>query len=989
MSPIANLPLLGKWLGAIALILPLSLKVAAAESADGPKQQPEVVVVHGFKSSLEKALEAKRESAIVSDSIEAEDIAKFPDLNLSESIQRIPGVAISRDAGEGRQITVRGLGGSFTRTLINGVEALATSSGSDALPAGTNRTGAFDFNIFSSDLFSEITVEKTTSAQSEEGSLGATIDLRTAHPFDYGGFTLAGSAKADYNDLAGSAGPRLAALISDTYWDGTLGVLLSAAYSRRVVLGEGASTVRWAGGLQPTGDGFAAVTAPGLTLTDVNAISPGTLFHPRNPRFDSYVSKQARLGLTAAVQWRPDAASLLTLDMLYAELRGNRDQAFLESFTFMQPGPCASLTTPANCGINQTVITAATVTSPRPGMRVLNAGTFNNVDLRSELLDEHLGTAYQQFTLNGEHRFGGAVKVTGTFGYANSAFGSPISTDAFFQQDNVQGYVYDYSTRLPLITYGSAKITDPNSWYLAELQKAPNWVNNRYLHGHGQVEWTPTDWLALVGGYNWVQYKNAAITLSRSNGTSSFVTTVVPPGYSASVNGIYALQSFSAPGMPAGNATEWLVPDLRAGAQALHLNDPAFLSTITRLPANTVWTNPFPSSTCLTQGCGIYNVGPEPALGSNYVVSQINNGGFLQADFRSSLLGYPIRGNIGLRYVTTHTQATGFSVFTSTNVNVPALGQIQTVNAIKPTVRSHDYFDLLPSANLVLEPSDDFLIRISAAKTMSRPPLGSLNPAPTITLLGNHKVAAGNIDLAPFRATTIDLALEWYFDRGALLSVGGFYKDIRSFVQNYTSPLSLFNANPFGLPDSTGIAACGTQVGCAVNSVQWVFSYPLNTPGGPLSGIEIAYQQPFSFLPSPFDNFGFAGNYTYVDSSISYLDSSGAIAAVNQLTNLSHVSYNATLYYENSIVSARLSMAYRSKYLTMVPGRNGADVEGTASTMNVDASLTYHVDGNIALTLEAINLTNQDQDQYFDSAGLLFADHYTGREFLAGVRYSF
>jgi len=410
---------------------------------------------------------------------------------------------------------------------------------------------------------------------------------------------------------------------------------------------------------------------------------------------------------------------------------------------------------------------------------------------------------------------------------------------------------------------------------------------------------------------------------------------------------------------------------------------------VTSLPTNTLWLNPFSSAICLSQGCGLFNVGPEPALGSNYVVSQINNGGFLQADFQSVLLGFPVRGNIGIRYVTTHTQVTGYSIFTSTYVNMPSLGQIQTVNAITPTVRSHDYSDLLPAANIVLEPFEDFLVRISAAKTMSRPPLGSLNPAPTIGILGNHKVTAGNIELAPFRANTMDVALEWYFDRGALFSVGGFYNDIRSFVQNYTSPLSLFNANPFGLPDSAGIAACGTQVGCAVNSVQWMFSYPLNTPGGPLAGIEIAYQQPFSFLPPPFDKFGFTGNYTYVDSRISYLDSSGAVAAVNQLTNLSHISYNATLYFEDSVVGARISAAYRSKYLTLVPGRNGADVEGTASTMNVDASLTYHVDENFSVTLEAINLTDQDQDQYFDSAGLLFADHYTGREFLAGIRYNY
>src|SRR5689334_16506375 len=217
-------------LGLSPLVLALGVHAQQAAPVE-TREGLEEVVVTGFRQSLNVALDEKRAAAGAIDAIVAEDIADFPDLNLSESIQRIPGVAISRDAGEGRQITVRGLGGSFTRTLINGVEALATSSGSDALPTGTNRTGAFDFNIFASDLFSGITVEKSTSAQFEEGSLGATIDLRTAHPFDYSGFTLVGSAKADYNDLAHSASPALTALISDTYWGGTLGVLLSAAYS--------------------------------------------------------------------------------------------------------------------------------------------------------------------------------------------------------------------------------------------------------------------------------------------------------------------------------------------------------------------------------------------------------------------------------------------------------------------------------------------------------------------------------------------------------------------------------------------------------------------------------------------------------------------------------------------------------------------------------------------------------------------------------------
>jgi len=961
-----------------------------AQDAIAPAQATEFVSVHGFKSSLERALEAKRSASVVSDSIEAEDIAKFPDLNLSEAIQRIPGVAISRDAGEGRQITVRGLGGSFTKTLINGVEALATGSGTGTgINSGANRTDAFDFNIFPADLFSNITVQKSASAQTEEGSLGTTVQLRTAHPFDYPGFILVGSATADYNDLAGSTGPRMTALISDIFLGGTLGVLASAAYSERNLLDVGASTVRWTGGLSPVGDGFAAVTAPGLGLADVNAFAPGTLFHPRNPRFDKYTYKQHRLGLTGAIQWQPDDATLLTLDVLYSDFGGTRNQMFIESFTFMQAGRCPSLTTPPNCGINQTVITAASVTTPRQGVRVLNAATFDNVDLRSEHMRDELGTKYQQIALNGSHAFGGAFKISGTLGYSNSAFGNPLQTDVFFEQDNVQGYSYDYTTKLPLITYGTGKMTDPNSWYLVEIQESPNWVYNTYLHGHGEAEWKAADWLSLNAGYNWVQYRNRALTLSRSNGTSSFVTTVVPPGYSTNVNGIFQLQGFGAPGLPPGNATQWLVPDLDAGARALHLYDPAFMSAITAPTANTVWVSPFSGAKCFTQGCGLFNIGPEPLLGSNYVVSQINNGGFLQADFRTAVASIPVRGNIGIRYVATHTQVTGYSIFTTTNLNVPVLGQNQTVNTIAPTTQSHDYSDLLPSANIVIEPSADFLIRISAAKTIARPPLGSLNPAPTIAILGNHRVTAGNINLAPFRAETVDAALEWYFDRGALVSISGFHKDISTFVQNYTSPVSLFNANPFGLPDSAGIAACGTQVGCAVNSLQWTFSYPLNTPGGPLSGVEIAYQQPFTFLPAPLDKFGFTGNYTYVDSRISYLNASGIVAAVNQLTNLSHVSYNATLYYEDSVVSALISAAYRSKYLTVVPGRNGADVEGTAATMNVDASATYRLNGHFDVTLEAINLTDQDQDQYFDSGGLLFSDHFTGREFLLGIRYSY
>src|SRR3569623_1931588 len=195
--------------------------VSPATTAEPSAAQPETagqsgaeIVVTGFRSSLAKALNLKQNENAAVDTILAEDIGKFPDLNLSESIQRIPGVAITRDAGEGREISVRGLGAQFTRVRINGMEALTTTGSSDA-NGGVNRGRAFDFNVFASDLFNSIAVEKTAEAATEEGSLGAPVDLRTARPFDYSGFTFVTSAQAGSNDLSEKVNPRGAAMIAN------------------------------------------------------------------------------------------------------------------------------------------------------------------------------------------------------------------------------------------------------------------------------------------------------------------------------------------------------------------------------------------------------------------------------------------------------------------------------------------------------------------------------------------------------------------------------------------------------------------------------------------------------------------------------------------------------------------------------------------------------------------------------------------------------
>jgi len=278
----------------------------------------ETVVVTGYRASLEKALDLKRSAVDASDSILAEDIGKFPDMNVSESLQRIPGVAISRESGEGRQVTVRGLGAQFTRVRINGIEAMATVGSQDVSTSGggTNRGRAFDFNVFASELFNKLTIHKSASASTEEGSLGATVDLTTARPFDHPGFLVSGSASAEYQDLAGSVTPRLAALVSNTFFDGKLGILVSGAFSASNTLEEGTSSVRWnnntnTSATDATSSGYnwrRVCTDAGTTCSSTGATfsAASAAFRPRFPRYDIVPTKSKRLGLTSSIQFQPD-----------------------------------------------------------------------------------------------------------------------------------------------------------------------------------------------------------------------------------------------------------------------------------------------------------------------------------------------------------------------------------------------------------------------------------------------------------------------------------------------------------------------------------------------------------------------------------------------------------------------------------------------------------------------------------------------------------
>jgi TonB-dependent receptor len=943
----------GTVAAAVATILAAHSGIARADDEQGPKAASPVVsleevIVTGYRKSLNAALDQKRDSVGTVDSIVAEDIAAFPELNLAESIQRIPGVSIQRDAGEGRQISVRGLGPAYTRVRINGMEALTTVSSSDA-NGGTNRDRGFDFNVFASELFSNITVHKTSSADIDEGSLGATVDLRTPRPFDYSGFQAVVGAKEDYNDLAGTLMPRYTGLISDTFADGMFGALASVAYTKRAIVDDGASTVRWMNGqafdvngnLVPSAANDFKTLGAGYTGPSLAALNAA--FRPRLPRYEEYHTDEGRLGITASLQFKPADKTLINFDSMFAQFDATREEEQLENPTFS-----SNTNTATAPGINGVIVRSATIDSHNN----IVAGTFDNVDIRAEHRYDVYDTKFRQHVLSLEQGITDTLSFNGSVGWAQSILTQPESTTLIWDIYGVNGYSYDFGSsalnnRLPLLTYGSANVTDPNAWHLTQVRERPGDVDNSFTNYMGDFDWVASDAVKLKFGGQLKKYEFKTDNVRRANESA------IPASVAALSPSTYATTAHltGLGDLPAGSITNWAVPNL--GSAQLALNDPTL----------------FPLSIT-------------PALGSNFNVYEKDTSGFTQADWSTDLFAIPIRGSLGVRYVHTLQDSIGY----------------QTINgALAYTPVIHTYNDVLPSLNVVAEVTKDVQIRASASKVMSRAGLANLNPGSSVSFAGQNKtVTTGNPNLDPIRGKAYDLGAEWYFAKESLLSGAIFYKKIDSFVE---TSRTITNFSASGLPTSQAIAAC-TSAGKPTDATclaDWTVSVPVNTPGGNIKGAEVSFQQPFSFLPKFFSSFGTIVNYTYVASTIKYVNTNvvptpgAAVQYIdNTLLNLSKNAANATLYFDNGTWSARVSGSYRSPYLTAVPGANLNDIEGTKQTINVDFASSWNVTEQFQLTLEGLNLTNQFQYQYVDSNGnRMNYYHQQGRDFLLGARYKF
>jgi TonB-dependent receptor len=935
----------------VAVLAVGSAQAQEAPAADTGAEEAagDEIIVTGFRQSLEAALNVKRDSVAAVDAIVAEDIAKFPDQNLAESLQRIPGISISRDAGEGRSITVRGLSSQFTRVRVNGMETIATSVDG----ASANRDRAFDFNVFASELFSSLVVRKTAEASLDEGSLGAVVDLNTGNPLaGKSGFTGAASLVGSYNDLSEKVGPRVAGLLSWRNDAGTFGASVSAAYSNTKTLELGNNTVRWAQARFDSVNGvncFTTANSGGTYNAGNAACDQATLaFHPRIPRYGEVAHDRERLGVTGSVQFAPTDSTKLSIDALYSKFDAVREEKWGEVL-LRSNERSINLVNPVYDSNNNMI-----------------SATLNDAWVRTEHYKRKSSTEFYQVGGTWDQDLSDSFRFTLTGGVSKSNADIPVETTIIFDDRDAQGYSFDYTNMaFPKLTFGTS-VTDPANFQLAEIRDRPSNVTNRFKTAQLRTEWDIADGFTVKAGAVWRRFNFDLEAYTRDtavcgNGGTSLVTSTsgtiaCSPSSLFGPTAVYGFPVTAAlsemftlgkAGQPAGNTNSWLVPNLAASA--------AFTGLYSRPLANDT--------------------------GNIRGVQETTKGAYLQFDAKGDVLGLEYALNAGIRYAKTDQSSYGL------------------VSGVNATV-TRSYEDWLPSANLALFPTDNLILRAAIADVMTRPTLGSLTPGGSADGF-NFRVTSGNPFLEPYRATNIDLAAEWYFAPQALLSVAWFKKDVKTFTQSASLTGATFAQT--GLPLSVLSPSSPAALNPALLTQPiWTLSTTVNGSGATLKGWEVAAQIPFKvFTEGFFGNFGIIANATFIDSNANFnlqgpitvarqangsLGALTPVALTNTLSNVSKRAYNGTFYYDDGTFSGRVMVSYRGRYHEGASG-TGNLLEGYGATTNLDASLRYKLTEWLELSVEGNNLLDTYRYRFTDfDADRNYENNHFGRTFLFGAR---
>jgi len=969
----------------------------------------------------------KRNATGVVDAITSEDIGKYPDTNLAESVQRIPGVSIDRANGEGSTVTVRGFGPGFNLVTLNGRVMPAASInliGSGNITAGGGSRN-FDFSSIASDGVSGFEVYKTGKANVASGGIGATLNIKTLRPIGKAGASGSLSAKALHGENL-IDGKEWTPEVAGTYrWaneDNTFGIALFGQYAEKDVATRQATQNNWN---LDTYDQFYSPSSGRLRyasdqttlLTQItNAPTPGSLIaYPNDSRYAFSETHNERTNLVATAQWRPAENWLFTADAIYVQNEASEKRAEQTNW-FNRP-------------FDQIIFEKGA------------SGIYNAVYLQETLSGvKDIGFEQQLLGLKS------TLKSYGLNAVWNINDKATLTFDAHSSEGKVLPNNPDGSSAVA-ISIGAPVIAQHSVDFRSEIPVQKYTVNDA-LRGNNNGILDIGD-LGSQVGRTWTNSQTNKIDEFKVDfaydfdGDSRFDAGIdlVKSKMETTTGSTY--QALGDWGISHPGDIEQYAPGLM---QTYDLG--GLFQDFTTGQANIAFRgNALDIYRALAKG---YNQTlPTTSLTANTIEEEVK-AVYGQFTMKGDFIGKPATVVAGLRYEKTDITASALqSVPTAIRWTADNDFTTDFGSGVVTLSSQADYSNWLPSLDISWNVRDDVTLRASFSKTIARPAYSNMyatttvNTPPRPTSNGTNPTASsGNPALLPLESSNVDFSAEWYYGKANYVSLGFYNKDVANFIgtgrvsqslfdlrdpssgatgsrsgtaktalgdlgQSATD-VNLFTMTALLIKHSGDISAAKTEytnnstggnlnqafvdqvladydITADANDPLFTFDtdIPVNNKTANIHGFELAFQHFFGET-----GFGVSGSLTTVDGDIGFDDSAAPGTLQFPLLGLSDT-YNLTLIYDKGKLSGRLAYNWRDKYITASNVGAQSDPQYFEAFGVLDASLNYQVTPNVQVTFEGLNLTKEHIRQYGrDTSNLYFAQELDTR-YQVGVRYKF
>jgi len=963
-----------------------SSALLAEEATEIKKDEVEVIEVKGIKGSLVRSMNVKRDMSGVVDAISAEEMGKFPDTNLAESLQRITGVSVSRSNGEGSQITVRGFGPDFNLVTLNGRQ----------MP-GTGNSRSYSFENLSSDGVSALEVYKTARAENPTGGLGATVNIVTSKPLASPGEKMSLSAKAIHdtsNEEGDDVTPEFSAVYSNTFADDSFGIGFSFNHHRRDFQQQSASIQGWQANVDlPSNLDDAKVIDPRPLDDEGNRI--GNHFFPRDMNYGIGNFQRERSNGHVVVQYAPIDDLIISVDYT-----GTKAVTGMNSIGWGMWNDYGGNINGYELDDNGTVV-YADISG--------NDGSYSASRATTEVEE-------QSFGLNIDWQVSDTLFLT--LDYHDSSSETDNGADKglgshgtlVLGSDQLNTKIYDYRTGE--IPHGEIL------WKNGTNELAPSEIDShfsQFIHSPGKstVEQLQVDgvWENDLVDIGLVDVKFGVARTEQEMGGSN--------AWSGLIGGFLFNPSWPEifpDGMFTRNGTGDFLDAFDGGGDQLNPHyyytfdfDEAVARSEAFLTNEVLGGNDYFATTAY-HDMGTFSQGS---------VKEDTTSVYIDTSWEFDIADFPVQINAGLRYEQTDVTS---QVLQPVPTSVWWKGGSEWHTQYLPGENNfltmegeHDVF--LPMLDLRVDLTDDVVGRVSWGKTISRAPLGSLAGGRSLSgspKIGSRNGGEGNTNLQPFESTNFDLSLEYYYGEGSYAAVGFFNKDVENFIgsQITSSTIDGFRdiyQGPRWQQAVSDIEARGDQAtndaifaqiqanGSALNDegyleptaedplMVWDITRPFNAPDTKtVNGFEVALQHLIGD-----SGFGVGVNATFVDGDVEFdVDS---LSQQTPLTGLSD-SANFQAFYEKHGLSVKVTYAWRDEYLIGVGQSQGSSDNPPQFAKEFgqwDMSVNYDVTERFTVFFEGINLNNETEQGFGRyEEQFLFAREY-GPRYALGVRYSF